>query len=399
MSGFIDRVGGIARLRITGVRPESVLNACALAGIELWGLNCVDECCIDVFAHESSLEDIRKICIRCMCGVSVLSIRGGSRWRKLARRRIWLIIAAAIIFLALVISSLFIWDFDVEGNEKLSSGEILRSLAECGVTEGTFWPGLPVDIIRSDIILKKPEIAWLTVNVSGSKATVLVEERAEKPEIYSESSAADIVASQSGVIRRLSVMNGKPLVSRGQTVMKGDVLVSGAMDSITGETRHVRALADVQAETWYERTAVCRLEEPIKTEKTKIARRFAIKLGKSRINFYFDSGKNIDGCDKITKEYKLGIKGLFTLPVSIITEQYVSYEYSAGGCCTARELEDRLKDWLENSIDGKIETISFSHAESGGLLLVTMRARCLENIAETAELPQPEGETYDREDN
>ena len=171
------------------------------------------------------------------------------------------------------------------------------------------------------------------------------------------------------------------------------------MESISGETRHVRALADVQAETWYERTAVCRLEEPIKTEKTKIARRFAIKLGKSRINFYFDSGKNIDGCDKITKEYKLGIKGLFTLPVSIITEQYICYDYAAGECCTARELEDRLKDWLENSIDGKIETISFSHAESGGLLLVTMRAKCLENIAETAELPQPEGETYDREDN
>ena len=399
MSKFIDRVGGIARLRITGVRPEGVLNACALAGIELWGLNCVDECCIDVFAHESSLEDIRKICIRCMCGVSVLSIRGGSRWRKLARRRIWLIIAAAIIFLALVISSLFIWDFDVEGNKNLSSGEILRSLAECGVTEGSFWPGLPVDIIRSDIILKKPEIAWLTVNVSGSKATVLVEERAEKPEIYSESSAADIVASQSGVIRRLSVMNGKPLVSRGQTVMAGDVLVSGAMDSITGETRNVRALADVQAETWYERTAVCRLEEPVKTVKTKTARRFAIKLGKSRINFYFDSGKDIDGCDKITKEYKLGISGLFTLPVSIITERYVCYDYAAGGCCTVRELEDRLKDWLENSIDGHIETISFSHAESGGLLLVTMRAKCLENIAETAEISQPEGETYDREDN
>ena len=52
MSGFIDRVGGIARLRITGVRPESVLNACALAGIELWGLSCIDECCIDVLAHE-----------------------------------------------------------------------------------------------------------------------------------------------------------------------------------------------------------------------------------------------------------------------------------------------------------------------------------------------------------
>ena len=399
MSGFFDRIGGIAKLRITGVRPESVLNACALAGIELWGLGCVDECCIDVFAHESRLEDIRKICIRCMCGVSVLSIRGGSRWRKLARRRIWLIIAAAIVFLALVISSLFIWDFDVEGNKNLSSGEILRSLAECGVTEGGFWPGLPVDIIRSNIILKKPEIAWLTVNVSGSKATVLVEERAEKPEIYSESSAADIVASQSGVIRRLSVMNGKPIVSRGQTVMKGEVLVSGTMDSITGETRYVRALADVQAETWYERTAGCFVEEPVKAERTKNARRFAIKLGKSRINFYFDSGKDIDVCDKIIKEYKIGISGLFTLPVSIIKEQYVCYDYALSRCRTARELEDSLKAWLENSIDGQIESISFSQAESGGMLLVTMRAKCLENIAETAEPPQPERETYDRENN
>ena len=75
------------------------------------------------------------------------------------------------------------------------------------------------------------------------------------------------------------------------------------------------------------------------------------------------------------------------------------YDYATGRCCTARELEDSLKDWLENSIDGHIETISFSHAESGGLLLVTMRAKCLENIAETAEISQPEGETYDREDN
>lgn len=56
MSGFIDRVGGIARLRITGVRPESVLNACAIAGIELWGLSCIDECCIDVLRTKAALR-------------------------------------------------------------------------------------------------------------------------------------------------------------------------------------------------------------------------------------------------------------------------------------------------------------------------------------------------------
>ncbi len=397
MSGIIDRAGGIVRLGIKGARPEAVLNGCAFAGIELWGLECVDECRVEVLARESQLEDIRKICLRCMCDAEVISIRGGSRWRKLIRRRVVLIIAAAIVFLLLILSSLFIWDIEVEGNKNISSGEILRSLAEYGIAEGCFWPGLPIDIIRSDVIAENPEIAWLTVNISGSKANVLIEERIEKPEIYSEINAADIIASHSGVIRRMSVMNGKPMAAAGQTVLAGDVIVSGTMESLTGGTRYVRALADIQAETWYELTAACPIETLRKTVTEKSTAKFALKAGKSRINFYFGSGKDIDVCDKITHEYKLGIPGLFTLPVSIISERYEYRDHTAGECCLPQELEARLEAWLRENVDGNIQEFSFSHAESGGLLVVTMRARCLENIAETVELPQPEGVTNDRE--
>ena len=387
MGRITDRAGGIIKLSVSGASPERVLNACAFSGIELWGLRCVDAYSIEVFAHEAQLEDIKSICERSMCELSVLSVRGGSRWRKNAKRRIWLIITAALIIAALLISSLFIWEIDVTGNKRLSRGEILRALAEAGVTEGCFWPGLPVDIIRSELIADMPDIAWMTVNIRGSRASVLIEERQPKPEIYSESSNADIIASHSGVIRQISVLNGRALVTRGQPVLLGDTLISGAMESISGETRYVRALGSVQAETCYELRAVCPQFAAKKTETRKIFGRFALKIGKKRINFYFGSGKDIDECDKITHEYKLGISGLFTLPVSLISERFIFYEYELGDCCSVHELEAGLEAWLRDKIDGELISLDFSQGESGGQLIVTMRARCLENIAETAVMP------------
>ena len=88
MGRITDRAGGIIKLSVSGASPERVLNACAFSGIELWGLRCVDAYSIEVFAHEAQLEDIKSICERSMCELSVLSVRGGSRWRKNAKRRI-----------------------------------------------------------------------------------------------------------------------------------------------------------------------------------------------------------------------------------------------------------------------------------------------------------------------
>ena len=395
MSGFIDRVGGIARLRITGVRPESVLNACALAGIELWGLNCVDECCIDVFTHESSLEDIRKICIRCMCGVSVLSIRGGSRWRKLARRRIWLIIAAAIIFLALVISSLFIWDFDVKGNEKLSSGEILRSLAECGVTEGSFWPGLPMDIIRSDIILKKPEIAWLTVNVKGCVAHVQVVERQRPPEIAEKDGVWNIVAARDGLVTRVQALDGKALVAEGSTVTEGELLVTGVYESREGNTYMTHSLGTVEARTWYELSVSVPLEITEKSGGRRKKTALSVDFGKKRIKLWGRGSISGASCDKITYYHPLSLPGGLRLPITMVRESVTYYDGQSVRRSreqAQKEGETLLLQQLKAQLgrDGSVTETRFSAAEEGDYLTVTLQAECLEQIGVPVQVQQTE---------
>jgi similar to stage IV sporulation protein len=99
-------------------------------------------------------------------------------WRF--RKRYILLIGAAAVFIAVWAMSLFIWEIDVHGNEKVSKQQILSVLGDMGVGIGSFGPTIVSEAISNDILLKIPELAWIAVNVYGSHADILVRERIEK---------------------------------------------------------------------------------------------------------------------------------------------------------------------------------------------------------------------------
>ncbi len=379
------RIMGCCRAEICGVFPETVLNACAMDALELWDLECVDAYTLRFYVYERDVHTLEGIARRCMCEIKVLGTVGGSRLRAFLRGHIWMLVSGLLMLAALALSSLFIWDIDVYGCDTLTEGEILRALSEAGVDCGKYWVGLDVDLVRAKMIAQEPRLAWMTVNVGSSRAVVLISERREKPEIYVESEGADIVASRPGIIRRLSVLNGSPAVGTGQSVAAGETLISGGMDSVSRDTRYVRAQGDVFADTWYELNAVCPAGTQKKTPCGVRRWRFAVKLGKERHNFYFYSGNTVDGCDKIVHNYKLGVDGLFALPVTFIAEEYITYELKEEPSDRVNEMGDHLEAYLMSCVRGEVKSRSVTAAESGGLVIVTLRAVCEENITQLRE--------------
>ena len=373
-------------MEICGAFPESVLNACAMNALVLWELECVDAYTLRFCVYERDAETLKGIARRCMCEVKTLDTVGGSRLRALLRGHIWVLISGALVLALLALSSLFIWDIDVYGCDTLTEGEVLRALSEAGVDCGRCWVGLDVDLVRADMIAREPRLAWMTVNVSSSRAAVLVSERRDKPEIYVESEGADVVASRPGVVRRLSVLNGAPAVGVGQAVTAGETLISGGIESLSRGTRHVRAQGEVIADTWYELSAVRPAATREKTPRGGRRWRFAVKLGKKRHNFYFFSGNTVDGCDKIVHNYKLGVRGLFALPVTLVAEEHIPYELTDGTADHADEMAEHLAAYLMSHVRGDVKSRSVTAAESNGLTIVTLRAACEENIAEIREL-------------
>ena len=372
-----------ARIELRGGGTERLLNACAEAGLPLRDISFSENSCLHATLRQSDLQRMEKTAALFQCEMRTLELWGGGVKRLRARSR--LAAFAAVCALLLALSSLFIWDFEVKGNERLSKGEILRALSDCGVSEGCFWPAADAERVRGEMLLRCGDLAWMTLNVRGSRATVLVLEREEKPELYDEGAAADLVAARAGVVRELNVRNGRTLVGRGELVEAGQTLVSGTMDSPTGQTRSVRAEGKVTAETWPERGIYLSPGTRRKERKNGLRLIVGIRWGKNRIDLVTNSRKELDECDKIVKEYTLGIRGLFRFPLGLCVEIYRPYRITGEAAADLPGAKARALDALEEEIDGEI--LSYEFEEGDGRIV--LRAHCLEDIALTKEKENP----------
>ena len=386
MGKIYENILGTAKIEICGTHPEAFMNACAINGIELWKLECIDEFTVSLWAYEKDMAIIESIAQRAMCAFKTLEISGGSKNKSFLKRRKLLLVFILLFAVLLAVSSLFIWEIDVYGNNELTKSEIIRELANCGIGEGTYWPGISAEMVRSKMLIRLPELSWMTVNISGSRASVLVQERKAKPEIYVESKAAHIVAAESGIIKSVSVSEGRNQIHKGQTVSKGQLLVSGVMDSISGDSRLVRSKANIIADTCREINMIYpnKMRSKISSNRTKL--RFAVKFAKKRINFYLNGRNNVDECDKIITEYKLGFDGLFALPISVITEKILPYKGQEFKTDISELICSQQLGRLSENLKGNVEYSSFSEAENGGLTYVTLYAQCREDIAKTVEI-------------
>ena len=386
MSMKISGTNKYARVKAEafGALPESLVNAAAASGLELWNLKRKNENTLCFELYESGLDTLRELAGKCYVELSVSHCAGEKR--RVLKKRAVLLLLCMLCGLSLMLSSLFIWKIEVYGTRHISRGEVLRALEDSGVYVGRFWPGIKADEVRSVFMPKLPDVGWMTVNISGSRAVVLINERQEKPEIYKESSAADLVAAKTGLLRRVSVLAGKAEAEAGQAVAAGEKLASGRLESIMGTERLVRARGSVMADTWYEIDAVCPEEMEIKTDTGLVRHRFSLVFGKRRINFYISSGKAIDECDKIINDYNLSIKGHFALPIRFIHETILPYESSPGPGYDKEAMGRSLCSELESRTEGQLLQRSLTESFARGLYVLTLRAHCVENIAMTQEI-------------
>lgn len=266
------------------------------------------------------------------------------------RSRIGLIAGSmAGLFLILILQR-FIWKIEVHGNEKLSENQVLQLLSLNGVEIGAYSPTVDVNAVEVDIKRRIPDIAWMSVELNGSKLSVYINEAdfPEQPEIP-QSTPCNVVASKSGVILDTQVYSGTLLYPKGSGVAEGSVIVSGAVDDGAGNVYITHANAKIIAEF----TETVELFMPYTTmekQRTGLVERerelmlfgFVIPLDKGEIN----RANKI--CSEETQIFDLfGLK----LPWTVKTNTYTEYEDVSVTRKTAdieRILMRQLNDYCEN---------------------------------------------------
>ncbi len=239
---------GYVRIKIFGERPESLINACFLEGITVWRIaRKNDSIILSISASDfiRILQIRKKLVIR--PSVKLLEKHGMPFFIKKHKNRTGILVGMVLfLFINLALSG-YIWDIKITGNDSIDSAEILSACKKHGVIVGSRSNKIDVDSIKHNLPKDFENIAWASLNVEGSVATINVSE-AKTSEVI-DNAPSNIVASTDGYIRKMEVASGLKTVQVGTSVRKGDLLVSG-MIPFESYDKYVKSKGIIIAETY-----------------------------------------------------------------------------------------------------------------------------------------------------
>lgn len=238
---------GTLQFTAAGPYPERFLNLCSGGGVGLWNTRRTAEgvtaCCAQ--CHRSRLEYYAQ---KSGCRLETVRCTGMKSTARRYRRRTGLWVGAALLAAGLLVMGRFVWRVEIRGTEQLDPAVITAALAEYGVHPGVLARKIDARTVERRMQIRFAEIAWITVNVEGSRVTAILEEAVPPPAVVEDGIPTNLIAGETGFITRVEVQNGNAVVKPGDSVLAGDLLVSGIMDNKMGESRLAHARGRVYAQ-------------------------------------------------------------------------------------------------------------------------------------------------------
>ena len=304
--------------------------------------------------------------------VSISEKRGFPGFLKSVKTRPGLCLGCVIFAVINFYLSNIVWNITVDGNADFSDEQVIGFLENCGFTYGSFIPDVDFDALNSKIMAYNPDVAWISVNMDGTTASVqMTEAKHGEEHKIPEGIYANIIASEDGQISDIFVNGGQPSVAPGDIVKKGDLLVSGVIPLRDGGVRFSYPRGEVFAKT--ERKVTARIESVIdkKIYTGKKRSDHCLKIFNYSLNLLVNGRKNYKNYDKIERSERIILFGMYPLPVWLSETEYREYESvpvslsSAEATALAEETLRRESDSVLENCELLKKTVFFSAGEDG----------------------------------
>ena len=323
---FWKSLNGMLEVELVSGDPAQAISAVNAAGITVYGAERDDKDIVTRFCiRRQDYKMLKRLAQR--KGYSLrLAKRRGLYWtvKSLLHRPV-LTVGLLLFFVIAMYLPSRIYFFEVEGNVTIPTRLILEKCDESGISFGVSRRQIRSEKMKNALLEAIPQLQWAGINTSGCTAIITVRERTVPQDPEKVDGVSSIVASRDGVITQCTVVRGNAVCKPGQAVKAGEMLISGYTDcGITIQA--TRAAGEVYAQTNRNLTVLSPLKWQTQKEKTVTIKKFALIIGKNRINFYKGSGISDTSCDKIYEESYLTLPGGFRLPVILVTESWTYFE-------------------------------------------------------------------------
>ena len=343
---------GFVNITVEGFFVERFINNCINNKIFLWGIKRKSTTLLTTNISIKDFRKMRTIGRKTKCKVNINSKKGLPIFLHRYRKRKILILILIPIVLAILISSTYIWNIEVNGLENISSEEIIEQLKEEGIDIGKRKNSIDAKTVINNIRLKRDDVSWMSIDMKGTNIIITIVEAEEKPDIVDKDKYCDIVSDENGIITKITADVGTAVVKVGDIIKEGDILIGGYMEGKYTGVRNVHAKGNVEARVWYTKRIESGFTREIKEETGVQKNNYSINLNNFKINLY-KSLPNFENYDTINETNKIKIFDNFYLPIEINKTTYVE-QRKANITYGKEELKEILISELEEQfkVDG-----------------------------------------------
>lgn len=248
---FLNKIESSVRVKITGKNVNNYLKRLIANKIDLIDLkyNSHNEAVVTI-----KYSDYLKLkTVRSSYDVKVTNTYGKLRIRNKIKRS-YILLSSIILGIALIIFlSNIIFSIEVIHTNKFVIELVSNELNKNGLKKYTFKKKYKEIKKIEDKILSdnKDKLEWISIENIGTKYVVRIEERKIKNE-NNDNIYQDIVASKSGVIKKIIALSGEKKCEIDNFVSKGDTIIKGSITKPNNEIILTHASGLVYAEVWYQ---------------------------------------------------------------------------------------------------------------------------------------------------
>lgn len=389
---LVNALRGSVRLEVEGAFPERFLNLCAQRGILFWNVEWMETTRLRLTVTRRGSRQAAALGERTLCIVTPAGRKGMPYFLARFRKRYAFWVGMGLSMAAVCVLSSFVLTIEVKGNTNVPTAQILTELRRQGLGIGTFGPGLDERTVGNKVLLQLPQLSWLSINLYGTRAEVLVREAVEAPELVDAQEYGSVVARASGIVTRVEALTGEAVVKVGDTVLEGETLISGTVhlegpaysDKPEIGQIQVRASGRVYARTWRTMAAQLPLEAQVKRYTGEETNLWSVTALGRRTDFFGKGGISFDRYDKISHTWTLTLPGGEEMPLAVQRETCRAYELETLAVepdAAEAMLKERLLEALEEAVgEGEIVSTEFAVETENGMLTVTLQAECREEI-------------------
>lgn len=207
-------------------------------------------------------------------------------------RRKFLLAGILFIGISLTILSQMVLSISVSGNTTIPSQELFDSAEKHGLKTWTWQDSVDLNKVAKALVEEFPDAAWIGISSKGTRVEIKVVQKV-RPKVPGE--AGNLVASKAGLVEKVMVIQGTPLIHEGEIVRPGQVLIKapeniqnpGAIPRTDRQLQQKDYIPEivpaakgfVRGRVWYSAEAnVPYVEERI-IESERVARGWGIKFG------------------------------------------------------------------------------------------------------------------------